>query len=94
MDEIIIWIYIALLIVGGLIGGILAKSKISLYLSLVMAGLMVLANTKILVFTLNYWLLGILVVVFAARLARTRRFMPAGFMLSLTILTLILIGII
>lgn len=90
----VLWIYIVLLLVGGLIGFFKAKSKVSLVSSSVFAAVLVLAQTGVFNPTvarnLVNVLLAVLLVVFALRLARTRKFMPSGLMLVLTILTLAL----
>jgi uncharacterized membrane protein (UPF0136 family) len=90
----VLWIYIVLLLVGGLIGFFKAKSKVSLILSSVFAAVLVLTQTGIfdptLARNLVNVLLAALLVVFAVRLAKTKKFMPSGLMLVLTILTLAL----
>lgn len=89
--AIILWIYIGLLLVGGFIGFMKAGSKASLIASSIFAGVLSLANTGV----LNYrhlidLLLGLLVVVFAMRYGKTKKFMPAGMMILLTVATLVL----
>jgi uncharacterized membrane protein (UPF0136 family) len=89
----VLWIYIVLLLVGGLIGFFKARSKVSLISSSVFALLLVL-TTLHRIFQpafaqdLANIILAALLVVFAVRLARTKKFMPSGLMLVLTILTL------
>lgn len=87
----ILWIYIVLLVIGGLIGFFKAKSQVSLIMSVAFAAALALCATGI-VFQPNVAdvLLIVLLVVFAVRLGKTRKFMPAGFMLALTLLTLVL----
>ncbi|MGO8838450.1 MAG: TMEM14 family protein [Limisphaerales bacterium] len=91
----VLWIYIVLLLVGGLIGFFKAKSRVSLISSSVFAALLVLATIPKL-FDPKFGLglvnviLAALLVVFAVRLARTKKFMPSGLMLVLTVLTLAL----
>jgi uncharacterized membrane protein (UPF0136 family) len=84
----ILWIYIVLLVVGGLIGYLKAKSKISLYMSVGFAA--VLTLTRIIPArsgdVIADVIMGVLLIVFAIRLVKTKRFMPAGMMLVLTIL--------
>ena len=89
--QIILWVYIALLVVGGVIGFMKAGSKASLIASASFAAVLALANAGV----LNYRhlidiLLGLLVVVFAMRYAKTKKFMPAGMLILLTVATLIL----
>ncbi|MGA2279534.1 MAG: TMEM14 family protein [Verrucomicrobiota bacterium] len=91
----VLWIYIVLLLVGGLIGFFKANSKVSLISSSVFAALLVLTAVPG-VFQpafargLANVILAALLVVFAVRLARTKKFMPSGLMLVLTILALAL----
>ena len=91
----VLWAYIILLLVGGLIGFFKAKSKVSLITSAVFAAVLVLtAIPGILDSSLRGKLaniiMALLLVVFAIRLAKTKKFMPSGLMLVLTILTLAL----
>ena len=90
----VLWIYIVLLLVGGLIGFLKAGSKVSLISSSVFAAVLVLTQTGIfepaVARNLVNVLLAALLVVFAIRLAKTKKFMPSGLMLVLTILTLAL----
>jgi len=89
--SLILWIYIGLLVLGGLMGFLKAKSKPSLIASTVFAGALALVNTGVI-----NWppaadvLLGILILVFALRFAKTKKFMPAGMMIILTAATLVL----
>lgn len=91
----ILWIYIALLVVGGLIGFLKAKSKVSLYLSCVFAAALALCVTldfsdaRFRANLINI-LLAVLLVVFGVRLAKTKKFMPAGLMLVATLAVLVL----
>jgi uncharacterized membrane protein (UPF0136 family) len=90
----ILWIYIVLLLVGGLIGFFKAGSKISLITSAVSAALLVL--TTIGMFGPRFAngladaIMAVLLVVFAIRLTKTKKFMPSGLMLVLTIAALAL----
>lgn len=91
MSEItILWIYIVLLIVGGLFGFLKGKSKISLVLSVAFAVALTLCVLHVIPFQYSTWILVALLVVFAWRLIKTRKFMPAGLMLILTVLALAL----
>jgi uncharacterized membrane protein (UPF0136 family) len=91
----LLWIYIVLLVVGGLIGFLKANSKVSLYMSCGFAAALVLCavpNFLDVKFRggLANILMATLLVVFAIRLAKTKKFMPAGLMLVATIATLAL----
>ena len=91
----VLWIYIILLLAGGLIGFLKAKSKVSLITSAVFAALLVLTTLRgifqpAFARDLVNVLMASLIVVFAVRLAKTKKFMPSGLMLVLTILTLAL----
>lgn len=87
----VLWIYIVLLVVGGLMGFLKGKSQVSLMMSAVFAALLALCALGI-VFQ-HYVadiLLAALLVVFAWRLTKTKKFMPAGLMLILTLAALVL----
>lgn len=89
---IILWIYIVLLVLGGLMGFLKAGSKPSLIASVVFA--IALSACQFMP-RLNEVhvpdvLLVLLLVVFGLRLAKTRKFMPSGLMIVLTALTLVL----
>ncbi len=87
----VLWVYIVLLVVGGMIGFLKAGSKISLIMSVSFAAALSLCAARI-IFQPNVAdiLLAALLVVFAMRLAKTKKFMPAGMMLILTIAALAL----
>jgi uncharacterized membrane protein (UPF0136 family) len=88
MWNVILWVYICLLVAGGLVGFFLAKSKISLFASLAFAVALALCATGLLPLSWCPWLLGLLLVVFAIRTVKTRKFVPAGLMFALTAVTL------
>lgn len=91
----VLWIYVVLLVVGGLIGFFKAKSKVSLYMSIGFAAALAVCaingflDAK-LARNLADGLMVLLLVVFAMRLAKTKKFMPAGLMLIVTIAALAL----
>jgi len=92
--NMVLWIYIVLLLVGGMIGFFKAKSKVSLITSAVFAALLVLTRVGIfkpavVAGTVNL-IMAVLLVVFAVRLAKTKKFMPSGLMLVVTLLALVL----
>ena len=90
MADIILWIYIVLLLAGGLVGFLKAGSKASLVASTICAVPLLLA-------LLLKWpppviagVLGGLVIVFAIRFLKSKKFMPSGLMLILSLVTLLL----
>ena len=87
----VLWIYIILLVIGGLFGFFKGKSPISLVMSVGFAAALILCASHI-VFQpyVADILLAALLVVFAMRLMKTKKFMPAGMMLILTLITLAL----
>ena len=96
--ALIVWIYGALVLTGGLIGWVKAQSKPSLISGLVF-GVTLLALGSWMHFNpVSFWaqmsamaLAGILLVAMTIRLAKTRKFVPAGLMVVVSVLTLILL---
>jgi uncharacterized membrane protein (UPF0136 family) len=91
----VLWVYILLLLVGGLFGFFKGKSNISLVTSVVFAVLLILTTLRgifdpAFANGLANVVLLVLLVVFTLRLAKTKKFMPSGMMLALTILALAL----
>jgi uncharacterized membrane protein (UPF0136 family) len=91
----VLWIYIVLLLVGGMIGFLKAGSKVSLITSAVSAAALVLTAipglfTPSLGRSLADIIMAALLVVFAIRLGKTKKFMPSGLMLAVTVLALAL----
>jgi len=92
--RVILWVYIVLLVIGGLIGFLKGKSKVSLIMSVAFAIVLSLCATGVIIYSyVSDILLIALLCVFAMRLAKTKKFMPAGLMLVLTIATLALLHI-
>lgn len=87
----LLWVYIVLLVAGGLVGFFKAGSKPSLIASVVFAAALSLCATGLIVvpYAVDV-LLAALLVVFGLRLAKTKKFMPSGLMLVLTLGTLVL----
>ena len=94
-QDTIVWIYIVLLLAGGLIGFLKAGSKVSLITAAASAALLVVTVIPGL-FAPSFArgladaIMAALLVVFATRLAKTKKFMPSGLMLVLTAATLAL----
>jgi uncharacterized membrane protein (UPF0136 family) len=91
----LLWVYIVLLIAGGMIGYFKAKSRPSLIASLVFAALLALCALPGILDSrfasgVTDLLLLALMIVFGIRLAKTHKFMPSGLMLALTALVLAL----
>jgi uncharacterized membrane protein (UPF0136 family) len=91
----ILWIYIILLVIGGLIGFLKAKSQVSLIMSVAFAVILVFAAIPGLLQPraaqgLADVVMALLLVVFTMRLIKTKKFMPAGLMLIITITALAL----
>jgi uncharacterized membrane protein (UPF0136 family) len=85
----ILWIYIVVLVAGGLVGLLKANSKISLIMSLAFAAALALCATNIVqVRQLADIILIFLVVFFGLRFAKSKKFVPAGLMSILTAATL------
>jgi uncharacterized membrane protein (UPF0136 family) len=82
---IILWVYIVLLLGGGLMGFLKANSKISLVTSALFAVLLALCAMGVIrPFYIADILVGLLLVVFGIRFAKGRKFMPSGLMLALS----------
>ena len=97
-DNIVFWGYIVLLLVGGLIGFYKSNSKVSLITASVAAAVLVVTRVpglfdRTLARSLDTIIMAILLVVFAIRLTKTKKFMPSGLLLILTAVVLALINI-
>ena len=98
-ENIVFWCYVILLLVGGLIGFFKAGSKISLITSAVAAAVLVLTRPQCGIFQPSFGrslaniIMVVLLVVFALRLAKTKKFIPSGLMLVMTVVVLALLNI-
>jgi uncharacterized membrane protein (UPF0136 family) len=96
-ENIVFWSYVVLLLIGGLIGFFTAGSKVSLITSAVAAALLILTRLRG-VFepsfgrTLASVIMVVLLVVFAFRLTKSKKFIPSGLMLVLTLVVLVLLN--
>lgn len=87
----ILWIYIVLLVAGGLMGFLKARSKMSLLTSVGFAALLTLCAVGII--SHRYApdvILVVLLIFFGMRVAKTKKFMPMGMMTLATVLALAL----
>ncbi|HUD47328.1 MAG TPA: TMEM14 family protein [Candidatus Baltobacteraceae bacterium] len=85
----VLWVYIALLLAGGVMGWVKAGSKISLVTSAIFALLLALCALGIIrPFYVADVLVGLLLIVFGMRFAKGRKFMPSGLMVGLSAVVL------
>jgi uncharacterized membrane protein (UPF0136 family) len=86
----VLWIYIVLMVLGGVMGFVKAKSKASLIASVTFGAILSLFALGILPFQYHVWVLVFLLVFFGMRFAKSKKMMPNGMMTILTILALAL----
>ena len=95
--SLVLWIYIVLLFIGGLIGFFKADSKASLITASCFAAILIVCNVNILKPEVSQLLSTIVLVVlmlfFAFRLTETKTFMPNGLMSVLTLATLVILHV-
>jgi uncharacterized membrane protein (UPF0136 family) len=95
-ENFVFWSYVLLLLAGGLIGFFTARSKVSLIASAISAALLIL--TRIGIFEPSFGrkladiIMVVLLVIFAMRLAKSKKFIPSGLMLVLTVLVLAMLN--
>jgi uncharacterized membrane protein (UPF0136 family) len=97
-ENIVFWCYIVLLLAGGLIGFFKSHSKVSLITAAVAAAILVITRVPGL-FSYTFSrsvddvIMAVLLVVFAIRLTKTKKFIPSGLLLVLTVVVLALMNI-
>jgi uncharacterized membrane protein (UPF0136 family) len=89
--ETILWVYIVLLVLGGLIGFLKAKSKISLITSVAFAAALSVCALDKLDIRVAWGILSFLALFFLIRFLKNKKFMPGGMMTLLTIATIIVV---
>jgi uncharacterized membrane protein (UPF0136 family) len=89
--RVLLWIYIALLMAGGLMGFIKAGSKASLIASSIFAAILVVFALNAAAFPYYWIILFVLLLFFTKRYFRSKKFMPNGMMAILTVIFLIAI---
>ena len=88
----ILWVYIILLLIGGMIGFFKGKSHVSLIMSVAFAVALILTTlfAEPTARQIADLLMAALLVVFTIRAVKTKKFMPSGLMLVITIAALAL----
>lgn len=89
--DAVLWVYILLLLAGGLFGYYKAGSKVSLVTSAVASAILGLCALKIVFkpYMADVVMIALLIV-FTIRLIKTKKFMPSGMMLAVTVVALAL----
>lgn len=88
--QAVLWVYIVLMVIGGVMGFVKARSKASLIASVAFGAILSLFALDILPFQHHVWVLLFLLVFFGMRLAKSKKMMPNGMMVILTVLALAL----
>ena len=87
----VLWVYIVLLVAGGVVGFVKAHSKMSLLTSLGFAVLLVLCAVRVIPDPIIAdIILIVLLIFFGMRVAKSKKFMPMGMMTLVTVLALAL----
>ena len=90
-DQIILLIYCVLLELGGLMGFLKAGSKASLIASSAFVAVLLLFVFGVFEIRYAWAVLFVLILFFGSRLSKSKKFMPNGMMLILTVLTIVLL---
>ena len=90
-DQIILLIYAILLEAGGAMGFIKAGSKASVIASTIFAAIIFLFIFGVLPIRYAWSVLFVLVLFFGSRFGKSKKFMPNGMMLILTVITVVLL---
>jgi len=88
--QTVLWVYIVLMVIGGVMGFVKAGSKASLIASVAFGAILSLFALNILPFRHHIWVLLFLLIFFGMRLVKSKKMMPNGMMVILTILALAL----
>ncbi len=91
MAQTVLWVYIALIMAGGLMGLIKAGSKASLIASSIFSILLALFALNVLPFQYCWIVVLVLVLFFGKRFLKGRKFMPSGLMAVLSLIVLALL---
>lgn len=89
-DVVILWVYIVLLFLGGLMGFVKAGSKASLIASTIFAAVLALFALDILPFAYNWLVLAFLAAFFAFRWGKSKKMMPNGVLVIISFLAILL----
>ena len=89
--ETILWIYIVLLVIGGLIGFLKAKSKISLLTSVAFGAVLAVCALDYVRIEWAWGILSFLALFFLLRFLKSKKFMPSGMMTLLTFATIFVV---
>ena len=87
-EQIVLWVYIGLLVGGGLVGFFKAGSKASLIVSVACAIPLILCELGVFPMHNAKWILVVLLALFTWRLVKSKKFMPSGMLLIATLLAI------
>jgi len=88
--QILLWIYIVLLMAGGLTGFLKAGSKASLIASSIFAAVLALFALNVLPLAYAWTVLAVLAAFFGRKFIASKKFMPSGLMAILSLVFLAL----